>query len=81
LRFDIDSTTLRRKAGQKRGAAWSDDETRLLLSMCEEKSVAEQLDYPHVNNVGIYKYISDENRLMNKYQKPVFCVSTLILQP
>jgi hypothetical protein len=46
---------LKRKAGQKRGAAWSDDETRLVLSIWEEKSVEEQLDDPHVNNVGIYK--------------------------
>jgi hypothetical protein len=46
---------LKRKTGQKRGAAWSDDETRLLLSIWEEKSVEEQLDDPRVNNVGIYK--------------------------
>jgi hypothetical protein len=51
---------LKRKTGQKRGAAWSDDETRLLLSIWEEKSVEEQLDDPRVNNVGIYKTISDE---------------------
>ena len=51
---------LKRKADQKRGAAWSDGETRLLLSIWEEKSVEEQLDDPHVNNVGIYKNISDE---------------------
>ena len=50
---------LKRKAGQKRGVAWSDDETRLLLSIWEGKSVEEQLDDPHVNNVGIYKTISD----------------------
>jgi hypothetical protein len=30
---------LKKKADQKRGAAWSDGETRLLLSIWEEKSV------------------------------------------
>jgi hypothetical protein len=54
------SVIKKRKAGQKRGAAWSDGETRLLLSIWEEKSIEEQLDDPHVNNVGIYKNISDE---------------------
>ena len=54
-----------RKAGQKRGAAWSDDETRLLLSIWDEKSVEEQLDNPQVNNVGIYKSISDEMKEKN----------------
>ena len=54
----------RKQTYKKRGSAWTDEETRALLSVWEEQAIEEQMENPKVNNGSIYKSVSDE--LMNK---------------
>lgn len=54
------ASTSTKVVGKKRGAAWPDDDTRLLLSIWDENCVEEQLEDPKVNNTRIYKSIAVE---------------------